>query len=236
MELNKIHNIDCLEFMKTLPDKCIDLVLTDPPYGTTGNEWDNVVDFWKEVKRISKGGQVIFSGQPYTTDLISSNRKEFKYHWIWNKCLAGNGILAKRQPLKIHEEICVFGNVDYYPIMKKGIMRTKNGIKDKHGTFNGATSKEVMNDDYYPESILRFSGASMRSEREHPTQKPVDLIAYLVKTYSKENDIIFDPFIGSGTTAVACKMLKRNYIGCEISKEYCEIAEQRIKSISNPLF
>ena len=227
--INKIIQCDCLEVMKDIPDKSIDLVLTDPPYGTTNNEWDNVVDFWSEVKRICKGGFIVFSSQPYTTNLINSNRKDFKYHWIWNKALAGNGIIAKYQPLKIHEEICIFGNVKYNPIMRKGKARIKNGIKDKHGTFSGAKSEQVFNDNYYPESILNFSGASMRIKRQHPTQKPVELISYLIKTYSNENDIILDPFLGSGTTAVACKQLKRNFIGIEISEKYCEIARERLR-------
>ena len=113
--------------------------------------------------------------------------------------------------------------------MKKGRLRTKNGIQDKHGTFNGATSEQVINDDYYPESILRISGASMRSERQHPTQKPVELMEYLIRTYSNENELILDPFLGSGTTAVACKKLNRCFIGIEISPEYCAIAKQRLK-------
>lgn len=236
MELNKIHNIDCLEYMRTLPDKCIDLVLTDPPYGTTSNEWDNVVDFWSEVKRISKGGQVIFSSQPYTTDLINSNRKEFKHTWIWNKGMTGNFAIAKYQPLKIHEEICVFGNVVYSPIMRKGKPRFKGGSNKGNSNTGNMISEKHYSEDYYPVSIIEYNNAGNRAISEHPTQKPIELMAYLVKTYSKENDIILDPFLGSGTTAVACKLLKRNYIGIEIDKKYCEIAEQRIKSISNPLF
>lgn len=236
MSTQTIINADCLEYMKTLPDKSFDLVLTDPPYGTTGNEWDTVVDFWYECKRICRGGFVIFSAQPYTTDLIVSNRKDFKYHWIWNKALAGNGILAKIQPLKIHEEVCVFGKVSYFPQKRTGIMRTKGGIKDSHGTFGGSHSETSVNDEYYPESILNFSGASMRSERQHPTQKPVELLKYLIQTYSKETDTILDPFMGSGTTLVACKHLNRNCVGVEISEKYCKIAQERLDSTPTPMF
>lgn len=214
--------------MKSFPDKSFDLVFTDPPYGTTGNEWDVIVDFWVEIMRISKG-QIIFSAQPFTTDLINGNRSNFKYHWIWDKALAGNGILAPHQPLKVHEEVCIFGDVSYYPIMRTGVMRSKGGIKDTHGTFNGAKSDVVQNNQYYPRSILNFSGASMRSERVHPTQKPIELCKYLVQTYTNESDTILDPFMGSGTTLVAAKQLGRNATGIEISEKYCEIARRRLE-------
>ena len=136
---------DCLEEMKKIPDKSIDLVLTDPPYGTTSCSWDKVVNLQLlriELKRICRGGYVLTSSQPFTTDLINSNRKEFKYCWIWNKKLAGNGILAKKQPLKIHEDVCVFGSMNYSPEMKFGKKRIKGGIVDKHGTFGNAFSKK----------------------------------------------------------------------------------------------
>lgn len=232
--INKVHCADCLEFMKQIPDKSVDLVLTDPPYGTTSNEWDNVVDLdlmWKQLNRICKGRKIMFSSQPFTTDLINSNRKEYKHQWIWNKLLGGNSLTVKHAPYKIHEEVIVFGDGNYYPLMTKGRWREKTITgKDKHGTFNftqGETERK-WNDDYYPTSIITYSTASERKEREHPTQKPVEIMAYLIKTYSKEGDIIFDPFLGSGTTALACKMLKRNFIGVEISEKYCEIARTRL--------
>ena len=222
---------DCLDILPKIPEKSIDLVLTDPPYGTTGNTWDvvpNLNKLWNILAVLCDGRAVISSSQPFTTDLINSNREWFKYCWIWNKSLAGNGILAKRQPLKIHEDICVFGDIPYYPIMKKGRARIKGGIKDNHGTFGGANSAQTWNDDYYPCSIVEFSGAAMRQERKHPTQKPIELMAYMIETYSTDADLVCDPFAGSFTTCVAAKQLGRKYIGIEISEEYCEIGVQRL--------
>ena len=227
--INQVIHGDCLKIMKDIPDNSIDLVVTDPPYGTTSNEWDNIVNFWQEFKRICKTGFVIFSSQPYTTDLISSNKKDFKYCWIWNKEMTGNFVIAKHQPLKIHEEICIFGNIKYNPIMRKGKLRFKGGSNKVNTSTGNIISKRKLSDDYFPVSILNFNNSGFRITSSHPTQKPVDLIAYLIKTYSNENDLILDPFLGSGTTAVAAQNLKRNWIGIEISKEYCEIARQRLR-------
>jgi site-specific DNA-methyltransferase (adenine-specific) len=229
VELNTIYNCDCLEALKLIKSQSIDLVLTDPPYGTTSNEWDNVVDFWSELKRICKGGFIVFSSQPYTTDLINSNRKDFKYCWIWNKEMTGNFAIAKYQPLKVHEEVCIFGDVKYNPIMRKGKARYKGGSFKGNSNTGNLKSEKHFSEDYYPTSILQFNNAGNRSISEHPTQKPVELISYLIKTYSNENDTILDPFLGSGTTAVACKQLKRNFIGIEISQKYCDIANQRLR-------
>ncbi len=234
LSVNTIICGDCLEVMKDWPDNCVDLVLTDPPYGTTGNSWDVSMDLsvlLTECLRVSWHGVVCTASQPFTTDLISAGREVFKYCWVWNKCLAGNGILAKKQPLKIHEDICVFGPVRYFPQMRKGQMRLKGGIQDKHGTFGYSESGVTYNDDYYPESILIFSGAAMRSSRQHPTEKPVELFGYLTKTYTAEGDLILDPFCGSGTTCVAAKMLGRRFIGIDISEKYCEIARMRLKAV-----
>ena len=230
--INKIICGDCLEVMKGIPDGAVDLVCTDPPYGTTGNKWDIIVPLgalWFEFNRLSGGKLVATSSQPFTTDLISSNRDNFKCQWVWNKGLAGNGILAKRQPLKIHEDVCIFGDVIYRPQKIKGIARFKGGIRDKHGTFGKSKAPIVFNDDYYPVSIVDFSGAELRSTRTHPTEKPVSMVAYFLKTYSSINDIILDPFAGSGTTCVAAKQLGRKYIGIEINPGYCKIAEDRLR-------
>jgi len=230
--VNRIICGDCLTVMKGIPDGAVDLVVTDPPYGTTGNKWDMVVPFdllWSVLNRVANGKVIATSSQPFTTDLIVSNRNNFKYLWVWNKGLAGNGILAKKQPLKVHEDICVFGDMEYQPQMRRGMARFKGGIKDKHGTFGGAESPTVFNDNYYPVSIINCSGAGLRSTRTHPTEKPVQLFSYLLKTYSTSNDIILDPFAGSGTTCVAAKQLGRKFIGIEINPDYCKIAEDRLR-------
>ena len=225
---NKIICGDCLIFMKKLPDKCVDLVLTDPPYGTTSNEWDTVVDFFDEAIRISQTGVVIFASQPFTSVLVSKNKKIFKYGWVWNKGMTGNFAIAKYQPLKIHEDILIFGDAKYQPLMRQGKLRMKGGSDKGNSNTGGLVSIAHESDDYYPESILNFSNAGLRTQSMHPTQKPVELIKYLIQTYSKENDTILDPFLGSGTTAVACKQLHRNFIGVEISEKYCEIARSRL--------
>jgi len=232
--LNKIHQGDCLEFMKQLPDKCIDLIITDPPYGTTGLEWDEVADFeemWKQFYRILRGRWVVvmFASQPFTTDLIQSNRHHYRYNWVWDKKIGGNPMLAKYQPLKTHEDIVVFAknSTRYFPIMKKGLMRKKGGGKSN---LLDMEMTSTVNDDYFPKSVLEFSNAK---RGEHPTQKPLDLMKYLVETYSEkiypESDIIFDPFAGSGTTLVAAKQLGRKFLGCELSEKYVAIANERLK-------
>lgn len=226
--INKIILGDCLEVMKDIPDKSIDLVLTDPPYGVTGLEWDNDKTEWmNDILRISKKDSaiVVFGTQPFTSKIIYEYRKHFRYCWVWNKKIAGNPLIAKYQPLKIHEDIIVFSKKthSYYPIMIQGTMRKKGGGKSN---LLSMQMSETVNDNYYPTSILEFSNSK---RGQHPTEKPVELIKYLVQTYSKENDLILDPFLGSGTTAVACKQLKRNFIGIEISEKYCEIARQRLR-------
>ena len=224
---------DCLERMSELADSSVDMVLADPPYGTTACKWDTVIPLdamWKQLKRVIKpnGAIVMTASQPFTSALIMSNPKMFKYCWVWNKHLAGNGILAKKQPLKIHEDVVVFNSKVYYPEMRKGKARWKGGIKDRHGTFNNAKSPKVWSDEYYPVSIIDCSGAGMRTGRVHPTQKPVALMEYLIKTYTNEGELVLDFAMGSGTTGVACKNLNREFIGIEKDKKYFEIAQERI--------
>ena len=232
-KMKLIHG-DCLKEMFDIPDNSVDMVCCDMPYGTTSCKWDVVLPLdmlWYHYKRICRynAAIVLFASQPFTTRVVNSNLKGFKYQWVWNKKLAGNGILAKKQPLKIHEDILVFNSKVYKPEMRKGKGRWKGGIKDKHGTFSNSESKKVWSDEYYPVSILDFSGGGVRTGRVHPTQKPVALIEYLIKTYTNEGDTVLDNCMGSGTTGVACKNLNRDFIGIEIDKEYFEIAKQRIE-------
>jgi len=242
IELNKIYNMDCLIGMKDIPDKSVDMILCDLPYGTTACKWDMIIPFeplWEQYNRVIKdnGAIVLFGSQPFTSKLIMSNIKMFKYEWIWDKKLAGNGILAKIQPLKIHENILIFskGKCRYIPKMTKGKLRKKltNSLKiSQINNGDGVKScKETFNDEYYPKSILEYSIAGMRKGRLHPTQKPIALIEYLIKTYTKENETVLDNCMGSGTTAIACINTNRNYIGYELDEDYFNIANQRIKNL-----
>jgi len=236
LEINKIYNMDCLEGMKYIDDKSIDMILCDLPYGTTKCKWDIVIPFeplWEQYERIIKdnGAIVLFGSQPFTSALVMSNLKLFKYEWIWQKTLATNFMLVKKQPAKKHENILVFYKKQptYNPQMEIG-----KPYKDKprkrtvgiHG--NAETIKKAINNEgtRYPSSVQLFSNGNNRNV--HPTQKPVELCEYLIKTYTNENELVLDNCIGSGTTAIACINTNRNYIGFELDKEYYEIAKNRI--------
>jgi len=179
---------------------------------------------WKELKRVCNGNFVMTASQPFTTDLINSNRADFKYCWVWDKVIQGNFLLAKYQPMKIHEDIVIFGEGKYNPQMKKGKLRLTGGGKSK--LWNMEMTKR-LNDSYFPQSIITISNAKRGI---HPTEKPKRLFSYLLQTYSNKSDTILDPFMGSGTTGVACKELGRNFIGIEISEKYFKIAERRINN------
>ena len=230
---------DCLEVMdKLIADGVkVDAIITDPPYGTTACKWDSVIPFdemWKRLKALRKDNTpiVLFGSEPFSTYLRMSNIKEFKYDWIWNKFKAGNIFLANYQPMKIHEIISVFGkgNITYNPIKE---IRDKIKISKNYGT--GATmggnyekeEKVYIYKDKNPVSIIEISNARQKG-KSHPTQKPLDLMEYLVKTYTNEGDTVLDFTMGSGTTGVACKKLNRNFIGIELDKKYFDIAEKRI--------
>ena len=241
-EMTKIDLLhgDCLELMKDIPDKSVDLILTDPPYGTTACKWDSVIPFepmWEQLSRIIKpnGAICLFGSEPFSSALRMSNIKNFKYDWIWNKKLAGNGILAKKQPLKIHEIVSVFNSGIYIPQMTKGKYRKKmtGGIKESEITGGNAVVDEYSNDLYYPKTILEYGIGNMRKGRLHPTQKPIALLEYLIKTYTNEGEKVLDFTMGSGSTGVACLNTNRNFIGIELDDEYFEIAKQRISEARN---
>ena len=232
---------NCLDIMPTLTEP-FNAIIADLPYGTTACKWDTVIPFkplWEQYKRLikPKGAIVLFGSQPFTSALVMSNPGWFKYEWVWNKRLAGNGILAKIQPLKIHESVLVFseGACAYFPQMSKGRARWKGGIKDKHGTFSYAKSEKVWNDEYYPISIIDASGAGMRQTREHPTQKPIALLEYLIRTYTNEGETVLDNVMGSGSTGVACVNTERNFAGIELLPEYYAIAQERIEKAQNEM-
>ena len=230
MELNTIYNEDCLVGMKDIPDKSVDMILCDLPYGTTACKWDTIIPFeplWEQYERIIKdnGAIVLTASQPFTTKLIDSNIDLFRNCWVWNKKISGNPLLAKHQPLKVHEDICVFSKKrhNYYPQMRKGKMRKKGGGRSK--LFDMEMSAKYS-DEYYPISIIEFSNAK---RGVHPTQKPVALFEYLIKTYTNEGETVLDNCMGSGTTAIACLNTNRNYIGFELDEEYYKASLDRIE-------
>ena len=235
--INEIILGDCLVEMQNIPDKSVDMILCDLPYGTTACKWDTIIPFeplWQQYKRIIKdnGAIVLTASQPFTTDLISSNRKYFRYCLVWDKKRSANPMLAKVQPLKVHEDIVVFykSMPSYNPQMGSGEFRNKKSY------YKGSTSdafqytnkqEDNFNNQYYPKSILDISNAN-QSGKIHPTQKPVALFEYLIKTYTNEGETVLDNCAGSGTTAIACLNTNRNYICIEKEPKYYEIAQNRI--------
>jgi site-specific DNA-methyltransferase (adenine-specific) len=239
-----LQHIDCLTLLKTLPDGSVDLILQDPPYNTTANEWEyelNFTELWEQWVRVLKpnGACVFTCNQPFTTDLINSNRKWFKYEWIWDKINQGNPFVAPYRPLPRHENILVFGNgrTTYNP-QRKFVARF--GKKSANGKNLNESFKhnggEMTNYDgwYNPTTILEIKKDSQNGSKDlnitiHPTQKPVELMRYLVLTYTNEGETVFDGYSGSGTTALACQIEKRNFIGAELNKEYYDKSINRLE-------
>lgn len=227
---------DCLERMKEIPDKSVDMVLTDPPYGTTACKWDSVIPFdsmWSELKRIIKpnGAIALFGSEPFSSALRMSNIKEFKYDWIWRKNKPSGHLNAKKRPLLEIEAISVFNSRLYFPqgLIEGSFKNGRNG-HDKSASLYGKQRKPIVaNKGNYPRTILEFS-KPLDAKRLHPTQKPVPLLEYLVKTYTLENETVLDFTMGSGSTGVACKNLNRNFIGIERDEKYFEIAKNRIEN------
>jgi site-specific DNA-methyltransferase (adenine-specific) len=236
---------DCLNEMQSIPDKSIDMILTDPPYGTTACSWDSVIPFdamWKQLKRIIKdnGAIALFGSQPFTSALIMSNVKMFKYEWIWDKGLAVNFLNAPNVPLKTTERIMIFGGDKYYPQMRKGKYRKKgntgNQFRNTDIYKENGHGKVTYNDHYYPTDILNYTNAN-HNDKQHPTQKPVKLLEYLIKTYTQKEETVLDFTMGSGSTGVACVNTKRNFIGIELDENYFNIAGERIaKAQQSPTF
>lgn len=234
---------DCLELMSDIPDNSVDLILCDLPYGTTACKWDCIIPFeplWAQYRRIvsDNGAIVLTASQPFTTTLIGSNMCGFCYSWVWDKRFAANFVQAKRQPLKTHEDVIVFSKSGkmpaYYPIKT---LRDKPIRKGKNTNENGAIPL-VANDTYagkeytdkHPESIVTFSCRDS-SRGLHPTQKPVALMEYLIRTYTSADATVLDNCMGSGTTGVACVNTGRNFIGIEKDREYFKIARRRIREV-----
>lgn len=249
---------DCLELMKDIPENSIDMVLADLPYGTTACKWDIVLPFerlWSEYMRICKDDAaiVLFGSQPFTSLLVGSNLRGFKYEWIYKKSAGSNFATLKYQPFKEHENVLVFGtskkSVRYYPQME-----------DRHGSEIGKTRKaarqvsieKCQTEVYggikhdrdtrnygelrYPSSVQAFNNRKQSDRGLHPTQKPVAIMEYLIRTYTSEGDIVLDNCMGSGTTGVACVNTGRRFVGIELEKDYFSIAKKRISETTECLF
>jgi len=234
----KLLQGDCLELMKDIPDKSINMILCDLPYGTTCCKWDIVIPFdelWRQYKRVIKdnGAIVLTASQPFTSKLIISNLDMFKYEIIWIKSHPSNSLLCKKQILKYHENICVFYNkqTKYNPQFTIGAKNHSRGKSIKRNSeLLNSTLKEVKVDSSgkkYPKSYYNCNSFKNKNKL-HPTQKPVSLCEYLIKTYTNEEDLVLDNCMGSGTTGVACKNLNRNFIGMELDEKYFNIATKRI--------
>ena len=227
---------DCLEMMKSIPDGSVDLVLTDPPYGTTACKWDSVIPFesmWEQLKRIIKpnGAIVLFGSEPFSSALRMSNIKQYKYDWVWDKKLPSGMQIAKYRPMQRHENIMVFcenGTPNYYPIKTPQKERTgRIYSKSETSPIKYDDGKLKTYKDKNPQSIIEFYKRD--GESLHPTQKPVALLEYLIKTYSNEGEAVLDFTFGSGSTGVACVNTNRNFIGVELDENYFNIAEKRIQ-------
>lgn len=250
IEIDNIYNEDCLDGMKRIPDGSVDAIICDLPYGTTKNSWDCLIPLdklWAEYKRVIKpsGAIVLFSQQPFTSALVMSNPKMFKYEWIWEKDSGTGHLNSKFAPMKIHENICVFSKsaasfvkdrskaMMYNPQYRKGKPYKGKGGLLGNGNYDSKWERVVdtFNDGehYYPTDIIKFN---RDKEKIHPTQKPVELVRYLIRTYSSPNETILDNCMGSGTTAIAAIKEHRHYIGFELNSEYYEKAINRIKSES----
>ena len=229
---------DCLEVMKDIPDKSIDMILCDLPYGTTACKWDTIIPFeplWEQYKRIIKdnGAIILFGSQPFTSVMVASNVKGYKHHWIWKKNRGTGFQVAKHRPMMATEDIIAFTangeRINYYPQMVKlDKPYYSRNASSSNGTNPLAHFNEggKMVDEKYPLNILEFAKVT---KPEHPTQKPVELLEYLIKTYTNENDTVLDNCMGSGSTGVACKNLNRNFIGIELDETYFNIAKERIE-------
>ena len=233
----KLYKGDCLEVMKLIPNGSIDAIITDPPYGTTACKWDSVIPFdlmWEQLNRIIKpnGAIVLFGQNTFTFKLGLSNEKMFRYTLTWEKTKAGGFLNAKRMPLQAHEDILVFYKKlpTYNPQFEEGKPYTKkavtNGDGRNYGNFDRVGQVSVNNGKRYPRSVVKFSNDNHGSL--HPTQKPVALMEYLIKTYTNENETVLDFTFGSGTTGVACMNTNRKFIGIEMDENYFEIAKNRI--------
>jgi site-specific DNA-methyltransferase (adenine-specific) len=241
----KLLQGDCLELMKDIPDKSVDMVLCDLPYGTTACKWDSAIPFeflWEQYNRIVKkhGVVALFGTQPFTSKLIMSNLKHFKYEIIWHKSKSGSAFTAKYRPIAKHENICIFckGTAKYNPQLVKGEpysrihKKSEAKINNHNIGFKHSDNEEVVSVNTgfrYPETVQFFQQKWRRQDQLHPTQKPVDLLEWLIKSYTIEHDVVLDNCMGSGSTGIACLNTNRDFVGMELNEEYFSVAKTRIE-------
>ena len=236
LEKSTIYNADCLDAMKELPDKSIDMILCDLPYAQTSSSWDVLIPFdalWKQYNRVIKdnGAICLTAKGKFLFQLVNSNLKDYRYEWIWDKNKGSNFAHAKRRPLNVHEYVVIFYKKQptYNPQMTEGKPYTQTRLQESVTGIADNLSRHttVSNGLRYPKSIIRTKGIAQR-HIIHPTQKPLGLFEYLIKTYSNENDVVLDNCMGSFTTAVACDNLNRQWIGIEKEEKYCLMGQERI--------
>jgi len=234
---NRVFLGDCLEIMKDIPDSSVDMVMCDLPYGTTQCKWDTIIPLdklWEQYNRVCKINApiVLTSAQPFTSALIMSNPKYFKYNWIWEKSKATGYLNAKRMPMRAHEDVCVFYRKPpvYNPKMVQGEPYNKGKAHRPTDVYGEQRSVLVKNDTglRYPRTVQYFKTAESEGKVYHPTQKPIEMFKYFIETYTNEGDLVLDNCIGSGTTALACLATKRDYIGIEMEEKYFDIVNERI--------
>ena len=259
MELNRIYNEDCLVGMKEIPDGTVDCVICDLPYGTTACAWDSIIPFdklWEQYNRICKETTpiLLFGSEPFSSYLRMSNILNYRYDWVWHKNTSGGFVSANTRPMKYHENISVFYkkqpvyNPQYQEYYESSKHRYKSGdfvnrdkqVSKSSNSIHGGTSLCGTAFDFdrgkYPESVIVMDGVPNSNGRIHPTQKPVELLRYLIRTYSNPGDVILDNCMGSGTTAVAAVMEKRKFIGFETDKAYYEKSNKRLRDLTGPFY
>jgi len=248
--LNKVLHGDCFEWMEQIEDKSVDMILCDLPYGTTANKWDTPLDIealWNQYNRVIKddGAICLFSSQPFTTTLINSNPKMFRYEIIWDKTYGTDFQLANKKPMKAHENILLFYKKQptYNPqkTKREKPIDTRNWKQDKrnqgHNNFHSEENIKKKYDHKMPITVLTWNpavGETNNTNKVHPTQKPLYIMEWLINTYTNEGETVLDNCVGSGTTAIAAINTNRNFIGMEKELEYCEVANKRIKDTLNP--
>lgn len=248
IEMNRVYCEDCYDTLLRVPDGSIDLLCQDTPFGCTQNEWDTPPDLnklWPQWERVTKpnAAMIFFATQPFASQLIASNPKLFRYDLIWYKALGTGFLNANRMPMRNHEHILVFYRSlpTYNPQMGVGLRKKGNRKHDRNGTNYGSFATEGTSNYFddegkrFPQSVLDFTNGDRTTEQDHPTKKPVDLIRYLIRTYSNEGETVFDGYMGSGTTAEACITERRKFIGSENKAEYFNIITDRIQRCTNQL-
>jgi DNA modification methylase len=229
---------DCLDLLETIEAGSVDAIVADLPYGTTQNRWDAVIPFepmWKAFERVCKPNAaiVLTAAQPFTSTLVAGNLKAFRYSWVWEKTKASGFLNARRRPLAAHEDVCVFGRAETYNPQGLESVNVNSARKNKagNGNFGRVSSRPyIQREGNFPRSVLRFAH---ETKPVHPTQKPIALMEYLIRTYTNEGETVLDPTMGSGTTGVACVNTGRNFIGIERDPDYFAIAERRIAEARN---